>query len=179
MPLNTSDQYDALYKLWEVYLHMSVWGLPEYEQLDADARAHFAELVQTGTLFNYVEDCKRDVMRAGLNPPNLWLWLLCASRCAEGPLPQDDRDTLGTILSQIYLRLAKLDADSQAGNDPCGKRRGRPADTDAKEDERIYTAWKTGHYRTYAELAAELRLNKRDVGLAIDRHEKRQKRGTK
>lgn len=59
----TQSQYDALYDLWEAYLHMRAWGSAEYEQIRKDARVQFMELVQTGTLFAYVEDCKRHVLR--------------------------------------------------------------------------------------------------------------------
>jgi len=56
------------------------------------------------------------------------------------------------------------------------KPRGRPADTDVKEDERIYDAWQTGQYKSYADLANALNKKRREVDLAIDRHEKRIKR---
>jgi hypothetical protein len=45
--------------------------------------------------------------------------------------------------------------------------------TDPLEDKRIFDAWKTGRYKDYKDLARELHLERRDVKLAIDRHEKR------
>lgn len=56
------------------------------------------------------------------------------------------------------------------------KRRGRPADTDPRQDERIHDAWETATYRTYAELANELGKTKREVKLAIDRMRQRRNR---
>ena len=61
MPYEVQIRYDALYHHWEWCLHMRAWGAPEFEIIRADARANFTELVQTGTHFTYVEDCKRDV----------------------------------------------------------------------------------------------------------------------
>lgn len=61
------------------------------------------------------------------------------------------------------------------------QRRGRPADTDPKADQRIYDAWQTGRYKDYSELAATLStsdtpMTRRGVEAAIDRHRKRLKR---
>lgn len=143
------DQYSALYRLWQVYLHMRAWGQPEYDKLDADARENFTELVNTGALFDYVEDCKRDVVRVGINPPNTWLAPLCMSRLGDGALSADDRDMLGTILTEIYLRLVRLDPDAQPNSDrrshdaPPPKKGGRPRlslDEERRREE-IVTLW--------------------------------------
>ncbi len=53
------------------------------------------------------------------------------------------------------------------------KKRGRRVDTDPAADKRVYDAWKSGSHRTYADLANTLKKTEREVGLAIDRHEKR------
>jgi hypothetical protein len=45
--------------------------------------------------------------------------------------------------------------------------------TDPKEDERIFSAWKSGHHKDYEDLARELNMKRLDVARAIDRHEKR------
>ncbi|MCC6238756.1 MAG: hypothetical protein IT448_00425 [Phycisphaerales bacterium] len=132
------ERYDALYRLWEVYLHMRAWGLPEYEGLGAAARKRFAVLVKTGALFTYVEDCKRDVLRAGLSAPDAWLWPLCADRCNDGVLPQEERDRLGRTLSEIYLQLVRLDPDANpAGSDNQSKNKGgRPKMTNTEAEKR-------------------------------------------
>ena len=63
---------------------------------------------------------------------------------------------------------------------PASKRKpGRPADTDPKADQRVYDAWKSAHHQTYAGLARELKMEEREVRLAIDRHEKRVSREAK
>lgn len=111
-------QYSALYCLWEAYLHMRTWGAPEYGQMRPDAREQFTELVRTGALFTYVEDCKRDVLRSGIDAPDGWLAVLCASRVVEGEsLPQAERDRLGVILNEVYLALVRLDPDAHPRED--------------------------------------------------------------
>ncbi|SRR6266478_3301490 len=55
---------------------------------------------------------------------------------------------------------------------------GRPPDTDAKEDKRIYDAWNTGQYKRIADLAQALGLPEKEVAKAIDRHRKRLKRAS-
>jgi hypothetical protein len=60
---------------------------------------------------------------------------------------------------------------------PKGKRgRGRPRDTDPEMDKRIFDAWKTGDYKSEAELAREFNISEREVRLARDRHRKRSNR---
>lgn len=54
-----------------------------------------------------------------------------------------------------------------------GTRRGRPQDTDPKADARVFDAWQTGNYKKFADLARELKIERRDVKLAIDRERKR------
>jgi len=56
---------------------------------------------------------------------------------------------------------------------------GRPSDTDHKADKRVFDAWKSGHYRTYADCARELNMSTEDVSLAVDRHEHRIRRKTR
>lgn len=110
---SAQNQYDALYNLWEAYLHMRAWGSPEYETIRKEAREQFVELVQTGALFTYVEDCKRDVLRAGIEAPDHWLSVLCAGRLTESePLPTSERDRLGRILDEMYPMLVRLDPDA-------------------------------------------------------------------
>lgn len=58
-----------------------------------------------------------------------------------------------------------------------GRRRGRPRSSDPSEDQRLYEAWKTGHFVTYAEFASAKGLEERGVRLAIDRARKKQEKG--
>ena len=63
---------------------------------------------------------------------------------------------------------------------PTSKRkRGRPADTDAKEDKRIYEAWKTGQHKTQADCDHELGLPAGGTYAACERHRKRLDRRNK
>jgi len=50
---------------------------------------------------------------------------------------------------------------------------GRPPDVDVDGDRKIYDAWQSGRYKTFAELAVALNRSVRDVKKAIDRHRKR------
>jgi hypothetical protein len=53
------------------------------------------------------------------------------------------------------------------------RRTGRPADTDTAQDRRIAEAWRTGHHKTYKDLADALGKDDLEVKQAIDRHRKR------
>lgn len=53
------------------------------------------------------------------------------------------------------------------------RKRGRPFDTDVKQDRRLYEAWQTGQYRSKQELADAFHLSKKEVVKAIDRERKR------
>jgi len=108
------DQFDALYDLWQVYLHMRAWGRPEYPDLSPEAREQFTELVETRSLFTYVEDCKRNLLHAGVEVPDTWLKVLFAAHLSPGePLPQAEAERLGVILSEMYMMLVRLDPDAR------------------------------------------------------------------
>lgn len=122
--MDTEARYSALYHLWQVYLHMRAWGRPEYDDLSPEAREQFTELVRTGSLFTFTEDCKRDVLRAGLDVPDHWLKVLCMGRVKhDAPLPTADFDQLGAILDEIYPTLVRLDPDSHPTAGPNTDRR--------------------------------------------------------
>lgn len=125
MPMRDSDsRYSALYRLWQVYLHIRAWGRPEYGDLDSEAREQFSELVTTGALFSYVEDCKRDVLRAGISVQDRWLDVLCMGRVSPGQaLPKADADHIGKILDEMYPMLVRLDPDAQPSASPSTDRR--------------------------------------------------------
>lgn len=117
--VGVAHKYSALYNLWEAFLHMRAWNLPDYESLDDVAREQFTELVRTRALFTYVEDCKRDLVRNGVDVPDRWLAVLCAGRVIESsPLPPADRDRLGAILDEMYPMLVRLDPDSHPAAGP-------------------------------------------------------------
>jgi hypothetical protein len=64
-------------------------------------------------------------------------------------------------------------ANKKPGKGESKRERGRPRDTNLKADNRIFDAWQTNRYRTYAELAKELGLPEAEVRTAIDRQRKR------
>jgi hypothetical protein len=53
------------------------------------------------------------------------------------------------------------------------RRRGRPGDTDVREDRRIAEAWKTGEHESLEALAHALGKSKPEVKNALDRHRHR------
>ncbi|HZZ76903.1 MAG TPA: hypothetical protein VFE62_00200 [Gemmataceae bacterium] len=55
------------------------------------------------------------------------------------------------------------------------RRRGRPEDTNRREDAQIFDAWKTGQYRGYKDLASQFQKKCREVRRIIDRESKRRK----
>jgi len=55
-------------------------------------------------------------------------------------------------------------------------KRGRPSDTNKKEDKNIFQAWETGQYENYEQLANEFHKTKYEIERIIDRHRKRLKR---
>jgi hypothetical protein len=59
---------------------------------------------------------------------------------------------------------------------PKKAKRGRPKETNPKEDKRIYDAWKTRTYKTYAECAQAVGKSGRETYLAVERHRARLKR---
>lgn len=70
---------------------------------------------------------------------------------------------------------ARLDSRKNGKQKANGSRgRGRPVERDTKRDAKIYSAWKTGNYRTFAELARTLGgLTKREAKLACDNARKK------
>src|SRR5262249_54435254 len=56
------------------------------------------------------------------------------------------------------------------------RRRGRPADTDEKQDKRIWDAWQSKAHKTYRELASALKIPTMQVKAAIERQRKRMER---
>lgn len=55
-------------------------------------------------------------------------------------------------------------------------KRGRPKVSDVAADRKIFEAWQSDRYSNYADLGRELRLSAGEVGRAIDRHRKRERR---
>jgi hypothetical protein len=116
-----------------------------------------------------VAQAHRIVRHLGLpNPPIEWRGPMTRMGC---------RAELEDVFSFLRRNLSAAPpaGAAGAGKAPTG-RRGRPADRDAAEDQRIADAWATGHYRDYAELARHFQRTERQVKLAIDAHRKRRKR---
>lgn len=82
------------------------------------------------------------------------LALSVLDEAASPPVPSGDREH-GKV----------VDGQGSKGKRP----RGRKPDTDAKADQRVADAWRSGRYRTLADLARELKVTGRDVELALDR----------
>lgn len=59
---------------------------------------------------------------------------------------------------------------------PKKKMRGAPQRYDPREDKKVFDAWKSRAYRTYAQCGRELGLTRKQVATAIDRHKQRARR---
>jgi hypothetical protein len=66
--------------------------------------------------------------------------------------------------------------DQKVGSNQSRRKRGRPRDTNLKEDKRVFDAWQTRQHMTYADLARALGKGEREVKAAIDRERKRRER---
>ncbi len=76
----------------------------------------------------------------------------------------------------IVAKLAAAPVDHAAAAPPVAPgrpRRGRPADTDPRADNRIAEAWQSGRHATHDGLAAALGTTKTAIRQALDRHRKR------
>lgn len=94
-----------------------------------------------------------------------------------------DRDKLVDLNPPALLGLLRKAREHDGATEdaadatPKRNRPGRKPDTDPKEDKRIFDAWQSGQYKTYAELESELRLSKGEGKRACDRHRKRLPKG--
>ncbi len=104
----------ALYRLFEVLAHMRAWETSDYGYMPEADRASFREIVTRPELFNYVEDCKREIKQTGAGVPDEWLQVFFAAHLGVGmPLPEADRDHLAQILDAMYPRLLEIDLFAQ------------------------------------------------------------------
>jgi hypothetical protein len=90
--------------------------------------------------------------------------------CVELNVSADEADQIK--LSQV-AKLLKDGKRIKAGGKQKKLNRGRPFDTDRKQDKRIWDAWQTRQYAKYADLARNLGMPEREVEKAIDRERKR------
>ena len=108
------NEYEAVYSLWQLFLHMECWGRPEYERLDPDERTEFSRLVNDGTVFEAVEDCKRLVLSQGVNLSNQALCFLAAHTLAPGvPLSEASRAQAAEISFELYPLMVRLGTKEQ------------------------------------------------------------------
>ena len=107
------------------------------------------------------------------------------------PAPKGDAERDLVVLrrwlaskSSPAVKPGESEGNGRAGSAPekpqAGKtskpKRGRPADTNAKEDRRVYEAWKTGQYKKHADCDQGLGLPAGDTYAACERHRKRVER---
>jgi len=115
-PTEPENQYDAFCALWFTYLHLRVWGLPEYDQLTLEHCRYFRKLVASGTdaVFAHVENCKRAVIAAGLGESVRDEWLCVVPGISQFDpvkgVPDAARAYMGRILDEMYPLLVRLDA---------------------------------------------------------------------
>jgi hypothetical protein len=117
-------KHAAFQALWTTYLHLRSWGLPEYEELTPTDKEYFRGLLAKGrqALFSHIEECKRAVLRGGLDDQvrDEWLGLIGLSDfdLAKG-FPQAKRHLLGKILDEMWPLMVRLDPEAlPAGTGP-------------------------------------------------------------
>ncbi len=82
----------------------------------------------------------------------------------------------GGGIPDIWLRITRRGREWLASAPLAAeatRRRGRPIDTNRKQDWDLAVAWKSGRYETYAVLASAKGLTTKQVRRAIDRERKR------
>ena len=106
-------------------------------------------------------------LHAKLRELRAFLAVDCDWRCRMADLPR---------IAGIVNIIKEL---SPCGRENDRKPRGRPRDTDEKQDERIYDAWATGAYPTFEELGRAFSMTASDADLAKRRHAGRIRRKRK
>lgn len=110
-----SEKRDALYALWQAYLHISAWRTADYKRLDPEDRAIFAELVRKGRLFGYVEDTKLAALRAGVDLDDDALSVLrAASITPAAGLTERERAELIPVLRKLYATMVREEGKSES-----------------------------------------------------------------
>jgi hypothetical protein len=119
---------------------------------------------------------------AELGDFSLELTNLCRD-VSDGLVDPDDRTLLKKMRDAIdgTLEDPERQQEEQASKKSSAtkkKKAGRPSDTNHDADKQIWAAWKMKQFRTYEDFAQAKGMEERDVRLAVDRHEKRRRRGT-
>jgi hypothetical protein len=110
---------------------------------------------------SYEKDCPLPIFRS---EPETTLYLTTTQEKWYTYLAEHKRARAAQVVA-----VQPMEARSTAQ----GARKGRPKDTDARQDRRVFDAWQTRAYRTYAELAREMHLTPKEVERALDRERKR------
>lgn len=124
---------------------------------------------------HYVDDVEalRNFWRDKIGKPPKIKWGQSGTR----PRKAEALDALDKLLQKLNPPPApnagKGDDDTKHGK---RKQRGRPVDTNLKEDAQIFDAWKTGQYANYEDLGRQFHKTRYEAGKIIDREGKRRKR---
>jgi hypothetical protein len=139
---------------WARILHWLAW---------AGTVMPIGRLVWDGKEPKYREPCLDATLKSTSIIENLFLrsalaikWIIGELSTVEGPLHISERRPERRALP---------------------KRIGRPPDTDQVKDRRIAEAWKTGAFRAYQDLDAELGMARGSAKKAVDRHRHRESDG--
>ena len=76
----------------------------------------------------------------------------------------------------VTVKTKQNEVAAEQSEPKSNRKRGRPPGStknDVDEDRRIWEAWGTGQYRTYAALASEKNLDADEIECALDRHRKK------
>jgi hypothetical protein len=109
-------------------------------------------------------------MEAGFSPKNTKRFYCIQSTVM---LPTDEPTIGNEKATQVPKEHTSL---ATKLSEPRKSKRGRPIDTNLKEDKRIYEAWKTKSYKKYSECDRALGLANGTTYSAVERHRKRLER---
>jgi hypothetical protein len=131
-----------------------LWMIPKFRELDQDGTT--AKLWQ-----KLLDECPAVLVEAGLLP--------ATDATPPARKPDDGEGKGGADPTPAQPKNSKPPKD----------KRGRPADTDPKEDKRIFEAWKKRQYKTQADCDRALGLPPGATYAAVERHRKRLDRRSK
>ncbi len=174
----TRDPRSLITDLMLLYSHAASWKRPEYEKLDPDDRLMFTAMVKgrhAGDVKDLLTRCclAHDVLLNDKLVADVSLALLQPDR----PIDQDFQKHVGEMhglgLAGLIRLGVKLGLGKQltSGSGWRKSRKGRPPIIRVKDTE-VCSAWATGAYRTYADLAKEKRLTSAIVKQIVDRNRK-------
>jgi hypothetical protein len=112
--METPDLYserNAIFALQHCCLFMRTWGRPEYEQLDAEERQSFEELIANRQWAGHIDALQKELMIAWPQMPNLWLDTLFNALTVERgeALSEEQFEQLGLRIDEMFRAMRRFE----------------------------------------------------------------------